>query len=67
MMDDGSIAWNGIPSKIRIQKYFIVRNFRGKKIFCDSQKPQIFCILAELNFEVHVLEPISQECNFAVE
>ena len=40
--------------------------FAGRK-FCGSQKPQIFCILAELNFAVYVFEPILRECNFAVE
>ena len=41
-------------------------NFAGGN-FCISQKPRIFCIFAELNFAVHVLQQILREFNFAVE
>ena len=40
--------------------------FAGRK-FGGSQKPWNFCISAELNFAVHVLEQISREFNFAAE
>ena len=40
--------------------------FAGGK-FRGSQTPRNFCIFAELNFAVHVLEQISREFNFAVE
>ena len=40
---------------------FTRRKFRG------SQKQRNFCIFAELNFAVNVLEQISREFNFAVE
>ena len=37
------------------------RTFRG------SKKPQNFCIIAELNFAVHVLQQISREFDFVLE
>ena len=44
-----------------LSEIFAGRKFRG------SKKPRNFCLFAEENFAVHVLEQISREFNFAVE
>ena len=44
-----------------LSEIFAGRRFRG------SKKPRNFCLIAELNFAVHVFEQISWEFNFAVE